>query len=209
MFVLLVRGRCVCVCLWSRVVVRGTRVLRKGVLLERTYIHSRRLPLGLPAARDPMSRETPTSLAPPSPTHAPWPAYCTPRTRRRAGAPPAGGPRRRPCGAPASGASRAPETTQSTTRGRYTRRRSPSRPRVARPSAASFHLCPECPLTCFNQNPTPLCRLRAAVASHSARAVATSFLFLLPFQTPEPQSAAYRLSNLTRIGLEALAGSRA
>ena len=26
-------------------------VLRKGVLLERTYIHSRRLPLGVPAAR--------------------------------------------------------------------------------------------------------------------------------------------------------------
>ena len=49
-------------------------MLRKGVLLERTYIHSRRLPLGLPAARDPMSRETPISLAPPSPTHAPWPA---------------------------------------------------------------------------------------------------------------------------------------
>ena len=32
-------------------------LLRKGMLLERTYVHSRRLPLGLPAARDPVLRK--------------------------------------------------------------------------------------------------------------------------------------------------------
>ena len=79
--------------LWPTVIPRqegrtlSMLLLRKGVLLERTYIHSRRLPLGLPAARDPMSRETPISLAPPSPTHVPWPASIYPP--REAGSGPA------------------------------------------------------------------------------------------------------------------------
>ena len=54
--------------------------MRKGVLLERTYIHSRRLPLGLPAARDPMSRETPCPWLPrlpPGPANASYVATCS------------------------------------------------------------------------------------------------------------------------------------
>ena len=54
-------------------------LLRKGVLLERTYVHPRRLPLGITAARDPMSRETPYPWLPLSHPRTLAGVMCTPR----------------------------------------------------------------------------------------------------------------------------------
>ena len=176
--------------------------LRKGVLLERTYIHSRQLPLDHSRERPHVSRD-PVSLAPRLPPTYPGRRKLYP-PREAAGWGPAD---RRPpadalaCGAPASGASRAPEIHSVnfarevhpvTLAGEASRGQTVGGviPLLSRVSLNVFQA--------FNQNPTPLRRLRSAVAFHSARAVATSFLFFLPFQTPEPQRAAYLLSNLTR-----------
>ena len=51
------------------------------------------------AARDPMSRETPYPWLPVSHPRTLAGVKCTPRARRRAGAPPTGGPLPTPCGA--------------------------------------------------------------------------------------------------------------
>ena len=83
-------------------------MLRKGVLLERTYIHPRRPPLDHSRERPHVSRD-PVSLAPRLPPTHPGRRNIPPARGGGLGPRRPEAPRRRPFGAPASGASRAPE----------------------------------------------------------------------------------------------------